>query len=145
MKRISIGAFALLALLITLGLVHEPKVARAQDKQDGVRIWLGGPQPYAASLIPVSGKVGYSGSYGGFSLIAWDHVPAGEYELLVEANGFKQWRQHIFVPERSTLDFNIVLTKGAGVVVFGKGPTWEQLVERIAKLEDTINELKKKP
>jgi hypothetical protein len=101
MKRIGIGALALLALLIVVGLLRGPQLARAQDNTTFGTVtikWNGqnGPDKPFCTLFKDS-KVIRTGDLDTPFGLTWEKLPEGDYEVRLEAKGYEMRVKRIHV------------------------------------------------
>ena len=97
------------------------------------------------SILSMMSKLGSADLINDMVGMSWYHVPQGKYELRIEAEGYKTQIMRVPIPPATAnvIDFGIVLSKGDGTLVYGKGPTLAEMGDQIAKLTATIEELKK--
>jgi hypothetical protein len=162
MKRIAIGAFTLLALLVTVGLLRGPQPARAQDAAakatiEGRMHFANGKPVYTSQQDPcplklyLNGKIAESGgpenNMGGLYIVR--PLEPGIYEVRVHAiHGHRPLRMMGVMIKPGTNILNINLSQGTELEERGKPVVARQpaivIAEELERLQRQIDELKKK-
>ena len=154
MKHIGIGALALFALMVTIGLLRSPHTAYAQDQEQkgSIRVKtepfkdndeMTGKRSVMVSIIR-DGKIVRQREQNGTSFIflSEDNLPLGTYDVRAEGDNIRTiTKRGITVnPKQSTdLIFKLESGEGAKVIEYATGGlSREEIAARLKKLEESV-------